>query len=288
LKSLQGLSVGDAFGELFFNPKHIAQIPERQLPPGPWYWTDDTNMALSIVDTLWRYKGIDQDYLASSFADRYVENPFRGYGGGAAQLLMRIGSGADWRILSPLLFRGGSYGNGSAMRIAPLGAFFTGDLGSVVEEAKKSAEVTHAHSEGQAGAIAVAVGASIAATDQPPSGNAFLKEIMNNVPVSEVRRGIENALRIPAGDTLEAVLKLGAGMEISCQDTVPFCLWCAAHNLDNYEEALWQTASGLGDVDTTCAIAGGIVALSCRKIPFEWIERREPLPVYLAGFMRDL
>ncbi|HEX9595880.1 MAG TPA: ADP-ribosylglycohydrolase family protein, partial [Anaerolineales bacterium] len=61
-------------------------------------------------------------------------------------------------------------------------------------------------------------------------------------------------------------------------DTVPFCLWSAAHNLDNYEEALWQTVAGLGDRDTTCAIVGGIVALSSGNVPLAWVRRREALP----------
>jgi ADP-ribosylglycohydrolase len=76
----------------------------------------------------------------------------------------------------------------------------------------------------------------------------------------------------------EAAHLLGTGQQISAQDTVPFCIWCAAYHLDDYAEALWHTVSGLGDRDTTCAIVGGIVALSAKNIPLDWIEHREPLP----------
>jgi ADP-ribosylglycohydrolase len=55
-------------------------------------------------------------------------------------------------------------------------------------------------------------------------------------------------------------------------------LWCAAYQLDDYKEGLWQAVAGLGDRDTTCAIVGGILALSCGGIPTEWKGRREPLP----------
>jgi ADP-ribosylglycohydrolase len=58
---------------------------------------------------------------------------------------------------------------------------------------------------------------------------------------------------------------------------VPFCLWAAERHLDSYETALWTTASVLGDMDTTCAIVGGIVALAS-PIPAEWLAAREPLP----------
>jgi ADP-ribosylglycohydrolase len=73
------------------------------------------------------------------------------------------------------------------------------------------------------------------------------------------------------------MLRLGTGNEVSAQDTVPFCLWSAAYHLENFEDALWWTARGLGDCDTTCAIVGGIVALSAPEIPALWLERREPL-----------
>ena len=63
-------------------------------------------------------------------------------------------------------------------------------------------------------------------------------------------------------------------------DTVPFALWCAATHLDDYPAALWATASAGGDVDTTCAIVGGIVAahVGTDGIPFTWQEAVEPLP----------
>ena len=53
-KALEGLSVGDALGERFFGPalEVLKRIDARLLPPGPWSWTDDTQMALSIVDIL--------------------------------------------------------------------------------------------------------------------------------------------------------------------------------------------------------------------------------------------
>ena len=59
-------------------------------------------------------------------------------------------------------------------------------------------------------------------------------------------------------------------------DTVPFALWCAARWIDDYEECMWRTVEGLGDRDTTCAIAGGIVALRS-PVPAEWVAAREPL-----------
>jgi ADP-ribosylglycohydrolase len=76
-----------------------------------------------------------------------------------------------------------------------------------------------------------------------------------------------------------AAKELGSGSRVISEDTVPFSVWCAARHLDSYEEALWSTVSGLGDRDTTCAIVGGIVALSAGRgsIPSAWLETRERL-----------
>lgn len=64
-------------------------------------------------------------------------------------------------------------------------------------------------------------------------------------------------------------------------DTVPFALWCAVHFLADYEAALWCCCDVGGDVDTTCAMVGGIVAgaVGIEGIPVLWREAREPLPV---------
>lgn len=275
--SLVGLSVGDAFGELFFSHTPY-NITNEDLPKSTWRWTDDTHMALSIVETLKAHDYIDQDSLAQAFAKRFTHEPWRGYAGGAVRVLHQIANGADWRKASPALFDGGSYGNGGAMRAAPIGGYFFNDLERAAREAKASAEVTHAHPEGQAGAIAVAVAAAIAANDAHPIGREFLEKVLLFVPAGETKRGIERSLTIPPAELFQAIHVLGTGGLVTAQDTVPFCLWNAAHHLHNFEEALWNTAKGLGDVDTTCAIVGGIVALSAKEIPQLWLERREPLP----------
>jgi len=280
-RSLDGLSVGDAFGELFFlHSPHEASL--ATLPSRPWRWTDDTHMALSIVESLEMDGRIDQDALAARFAARFAADPFRGYARGASHLLERVGRGERWQAISPTLFGTGSFGNGGAMRVAPLGAFFAADLPRVVREAAASAEVTHAHPEGRAGAVAVAVATALALTRPDLRGEAFLRETLPFVPEGETKRRIEYACAIPSGDLSRAMLALGTGADVSAQDTVPFCLWSAAHHLGQFEAALWNTAKGYGDVDTTCAIVGGIVAVSVPEVPAGLIARREPLPP-LAG-----
>ncbi len=285
LCSLEGLSIGDAFGERYFAGGAEQYIASRTLAHPPWHFTDDTQMALSIVAVLRQHGTIEQDALAASFSKHYEEE--RGYGDAMNRLVPMIYLSGMWRMMAPRLFSGeGSFGNGAAMRVAPIGAYFSDDMEAVVENAARSAEVTHAHPEAAAGAIAVAVATAHACRlrgKTPPTLPEFLDAILPHVPDSEVRQGIEAARGLPAGTTAtQAVRALGSGDGISAHDTVPFVLWCAGQHLDNYEEALWLTVSGLGDRDTTCAMVGGIVA--CRVgiagIPEAWRQAREPLPTW--------
>ena len=278
--SLVGLSVGDAFGQTFFRGDAAAAVGSRQLSPSPWRWTDDTAMALGIVQMLQECGGIECDRLAEIFATNFSHEPWRGYGPGTAQLLEAVRHGADWRQQSEAAFGGsGSMGNGAAMRVAPLGAYFADDVAAVVDQARASAVVTHAHPEGVAGAVAVATAAAVAASGG--TARDVLAEALRCTPDSETRDGIRRASELPAHtDAVGAARALGSGWEILATDTVPFCLWCVFRNLDDYESALWLTAAGLGDRDTTSAIVGGIVGAGVGEeaIPGHWLRACEPLP----------
>lgn len=279
--SLDGLSTGDAFGQQFFaHPTTIGNLlKNRTLPAMPWTYTDDTVMAMSIVDVLSERRTVDQEMLAALFAARHRFDPRRGYGGAAHAILSRISEGVPWRVASSSAFEGlGSMGNGGAMRVAPLGAYFFDDFEATVENARRSAEVTHAHAEGQAGAIAVAVAAACVARSNQEPGLLF-DIVLRHTPDSETRAGIERASAFPLHyDAGTAASVLGNGSRVTSQDTVPFSLWCAARNLGQFEEAMWCTVSGLGDRDTTCAIVGGILAASLdTKVPGAWVAAREPL-----------
>lgn len=285
LLSLEGLSVGDAFGERFFQPwkEAASAIEARTLPLAPWKYTDDTEMALAIVQVLEEHGRIDQNALARVFAARYRENPYRGYGETAQQILEAFRAELPWHWVSPNVFDGtGSKGNGGAMRVGPLGAYFAGDLDKVVSEARASAEVTHFHPEGQAGAIAIAVAAAWACQWRerrlPPQ--QLFEAVIDHTPPGVTRGGLERARELPLETSpIDAARELGSGQRVISEDTVPFSVWCAARHLDSYEEALWSTVSGMGDRDTTCAIVGSIVALSAGResIPSAWLEARERL-----------
>jgi ADP-ribosylglycohydrolase len=287
-ESLIGLSVGDALGARFegvgFDAARLEMVLERD---GIAAWTDDTQMAVSIVERLMDDGTIDQDRLAEAFGRRYES--WRGYGMGMHIVLPEIGAGKDWRDLKERVFPGGSFGNGSAMRVAPLGAYFhDAPVDTVVLEAKRSAEVTHAHPEALGGAAATAIGAWLAARsrgrDVPDWAELFSAVRTPLDPSLTVTRGVGVAATLePSVGLAEAVAQLGNGSKVSCPDTVPLALWLAFQFLDDFPAAIRHAVAAGGDTDTVAAIVGGIVAsrVGVESIPIEWRQGVEPVPVEL-------
>jgi ADP-ribosylglycohydrolase len=285
LLSLDGLGIGDALGEMFAYRPHtvLDSLKQSELPAGPWFHTDDTEMAISIAAVLKSHGTIHQDALSKRFVRRFERDPERGYGKMTRVQLRQNLAGEPWQVTSPRAFGGlGSMGNGGAMRVAPLGGYFADDLSRLVKEAEVSAVVTHAHSEGVAGTIAVAVAAAMASQSRSvsptESASRLFDEVIRLTPESEVRRKILLASQISKEMETEAVAKaLGRGDLVTAPDTVPFCIWAAAHHLDSFVDGLARTISVGGDCDTNAAIVGGIVALSVGRdgIPAEWLNARE-------------
>jgi ADP-ribosylglycohydrolase len=158
-------------------------------------------------------------------------------------------------------------------------------LATVSKQAALSAEVTHAHPEGIAGAIAIAVAAALAwkaRNEAGPLGPAWISEVRDAIPKGYTRDAVDEALSVPPTATVvEAARRLGNGSGVTAPDTVPLCLWLAARHTGTFEDAMWETVAALGDRDTTCAIVGGILVLRTahETIPKDWLASREQLPL---------
>lgn len=266
--------MGDAFGETWFRvaPDQVRQaIAGRETVAGPWQWTDDTALAIPLVRHLSRNERIDQDELALAFGRTYLADRDRGYGPSMHRVLRMIGEGGPWREVTTAQFGGqGSWGNGAAMRVAPLGVHYADDLGVVIAEATAQAEVTHAHREAVAGSVAVAVAAALIA--RGGAGIAVLEAAANAVPDTEVGNRLRRTVALrPDSNPMHVAGMVGCGVEIAAFDTVPFALWCAVHHVGDLEEALWSVVMPGGDTDTLGAIVGGALG-AVSELPVDWIE----------------
>lgn len=285
---MEGLATGDAFGEAcsYYYDNARATLNGNIARLGSIRYTDDTEMASAIFEVLIRLGGIDEDVLAWQFRRRFHRDVDRGYGKMTRRWLERTLAGEEWRKVTGEAFGGGSYGNGSAMRAAPVGAWFCDDVAKVVKMATASAVVTHGHPEGIAGAVAVALATAVAVARRGEPAETVAAAIFRTVStyVSEGRTalGIAAAQKLSRETTVrEAAAALGNGAEITCMDTVPFCLWNASRCLADYREAIVSTIEAGGDCDTNAAIVGGIVAAytGAEAIPADWLAVREALRV---------
>ncbi|WP_280494181.1 ADP-ribosylglycohydrolase family protein [Nocardia asiatica] len=295
--SLEGLSVGDALGAQFFVPgRSLPDLRAGRPPAPPWQWTDDTEMACSVYSEIRDRGHIDRDVLAAVFADRC--EPYRGYGAGTVVVLHEIRDGRHWADAAGAVFGGhGSWGNGAAMRVAPLGAYYAGDLDRAAAQAALSAEVTHRHPEAIVGAMAVAVAASYAAAarGRDCAPDELLDAVEPYLVDGRTAEGVRRARKLLRRSAAEAAYELGNGAQVSAQDTVPFTLWAAASFLGDYPAAVTACIEAGGDADTTAAIVGGIVAahtgVGCRGathgIPEGWLAARESLPTWVTNRHRS-
>ncbi|WMX12457.1 ADP-ribosylglycohydrolase family protein [Aureispira sp. CCB-E] len=285
-KSLKGLSIGDAFGESFFGESFfgerafvLSKIAQREIPTTTWEFTDDTVMAIAIVEQLKRHESIVPNELIQLFVENHDKDPNRGYGATARRILREVGEGGDWRKITTAVFDGmGSMGNGAAMRVAPIGAYYYDDFEKIKMLTFDASKVTHANIEAKAGALAVALGAALATQIKlhqiSLNPHEFINQILAHLPDTDTRSKIKKSLSVPYSyhiDTVKTIL--GNGSKIMTQDTVPFTIWCAAHNLEHFENALWKAVSILGDRDTIGAIVGSITILSSKEenIPKKWV-----------------
>ncbi|MFE4975609.1 ADP-ribosylglycohydrolase family protein [Kitasatospora sp. NPDC056651] len=285
LDSLLGLCVGDALGAQFFVPETArAHLAARTEPPGPWPWTDDTEMACSVYAAQRERGTVDTFDLTYAFALRHDFD--RGYGPAANRLLRLIREGGDAKALAAGLFDGqGSYGNGAAMRVAPLGAAYAEDPAAVVRPAADTALITHTHPQAVDGAIAVAVAAAYAARSRtrPMTPDRFLESVAGLTPNGAVKDGLLEARGLLGQPDLRVAARLlGNGSRTSAADTVPYALWCAARHQADYRAAVREAIAAGGDMDTVAAITGGVVAAhtGTAGIPRAWLDACEPLPAW--------
>ena len=196
-------------------------------------FTDDTVLTVAVADCILNGKKYAE--TLKLYGQCY---PNVGYGN-------TFGSWLDSGSLAP--YR--SFGNGSAMRVSPVGFAFT-TLNSVLEEARKSAEVTHDHPEGIKGAQAVAL--AIYLTREGYSKDA-------------IRDYVEDSFEYDLHRTLDEI-RPSYDFDETCQGSVPEAIIAFLESND-YEDAVRKAVSLGGDSDTQACIAGGIAQAFYRKIP---------------------
>jgi ADP-ribosylglycohydrolase len=217
-----GAIAGDIIGSIYeFAPIKTTEFPLFQ---EPMTFTDDSVCTIALADSI--LNGTD---FANRLKRFYRKYPFRGFS-------FRFANWADSDNMKPY----NSLGNGSAMRVSPVG-FAYDSLEEVLDYAKKSAEVTHNHPEGITGAQATA-------------GCIFLAR--QHSTKDEILAFVEDQFEYDVHTPLEEIRPNYAFNE-TCAGSVPQAIRCFLEAND-YEESIRLAISLGGDADTLACIAGSI------------------------------
>jgi ADP-ribosylglycohydrolase len=208
-------------------------------------FTDDSVMSVAIAGALLE----GRDY-ADAMVELGQKHPFAGYG----KLFQ------EW-LFAPETGPYNSWGNGSAMRVSPIG-FAGSSEGWVVREAERTAAVTHNHPEGIRGAQAIALSVFLAREGKE-------KE--------EIRAAISDRFGYEMNRSVDGI-RPGYTFDVSCPGSVPESIICFLDSHD-FESAIRNAVSLGGDTDTMACMAGAIAQAFYGGIPEEIRSAtRERLP----------
>lgn len=250
-----GAIAGDIIGSVYeHRPIKTTDFPLFQSKSR---FTDDTVLTVAVADAI--VKKNDYQSALKTYGQAY---PDAGFG----MLFFNWLFSADSRPYN-------SFGNGSAMRVSPVGfAFETRE--AVLAEAEKCAAVTHNHPDGIAGAQAVALAVWMARQDAAKD---------------DIKREIETQFGYDLSRRLDAI-RPGYQFDVTCQGSVPEAL-IAFYESENLEDAIRKAISLGGDSDTLGCITGGIAQAYYKKIPEDIINKvyarlPEPFVPVIENFNR--
>lgn len=255
LGSLVGTAVGDSLGA------------------GGKRYTDDTAMMIGVAESLIEKKGFDADHIAHVFVKNYYAEPWRGYGPGPPRIFEMIRSGSNWKDVAEKMYPGGSYGNGSAMRIAPIGLLYYDNPSGLREVACQSSRITHTHVLGTEGAAlqAYAVALAVETKSGQLDVDGFLTKLDNFVNAGLYRERVKS-MTVLLGRTAgksEVIRELGNTVEAF--NSVPISIYSFLAN-SRFRNCLEYALSLGGDRDTISAMTGAIAGAcyGIEEIPAEW------------------
>ncbi len=232
-----GAIIGDIIGSVY----EVIDIKTTDFPlfSERSTFTDDTVLTVAIADSI--LNDIPYEINLKKYFRMF---PYAGYGG-----TFRVWAASE--SMDPY----NSWGNGSAMRVSPVGFAFD-TLDEVLSESRRSAAVTHNHPEGIKGAQSVASAIFLA---------------RNNKSKDQIKQFIEERFQYNLDEPLDEIRRYYT-FDVSCQGSVPQAITAFLESSD-FEDAIRKAISIGGDSDTIACITGGIAQAYYREIP-EFIQGR--------------
>ena len=276
-----GSALGDAIGEVaFFHPTReslCAHLEKLEI----YRYTDDTAMSIGIAESIVNTGCLDKQDLGKTFRENFTREPWRGYASGPPNVFSMVEElGIAYGEAAQRLFGGsGSFGNGSAMRVVPVGLVFH-DSPDLYEMARVSAVVTHAHPLGIDGAAVQSKAVALAVQHDPEdafASDAFVQDLLGFARTSEMRDKIREVGDLILGETPPSAAVQRLGLTVAVHESLPFALYSFLRHPKSFEDCLWCAILSGGDRDTmgamACALSGAYLGI--KAIPQSWIEKLE-------------
>lgn len=281
LGALVGSALGDAIGELAFHYPIKDRLITAVDQSVQLRYTDDTAMAIGLAESLVEKGDILENHLGNTFSDHFSLEPWRGYASGPPTIFSLVKmKGMTYSEAAKSLFHGqGSFGNGAAMRIGPVGLFFC-DASELYEKACASAAVTHAHPIGMDGAAVQAQAVALAVKLNPqhafPTGHLF-QVLIECAGTPQIREKLETVQQLIAEDASPDRAANRLGRSVAVHESMPFSLYSFFKYPHDFEECLFCAVLNGGDRDTlgamACALSGAYLGI--HAVPQVWQNRLE-------------
>jgi poly(ADP-ribose) glycohydrolase ARH3 len=281
---LLGLALGDALGAPFEGRSRRtgAQIDAWIDAREALRWTDDTHMALTLARHLVDDPELDDpEALGTAFARAYGLEPWRGYGSGPPQVFAMVEQGLGFEEAAGSLFDGsGSFGNGAAMRVAPVGLLPAAtDPSEAARLAELQARVTHTHPDAIDGATVVAQVIAGLIDLAHVDDDALVRVVsatIGRLSKGSVRDRLLDVTDLLAsgGEAATAARRCGTG--VAAKESVPAALAALLGGGDPLRVVTTAIRFG-GDTDTIAAMAGAMAgaAWGLEHLPGALLDRLE-------------
>jgi poly(ADP-ribose) glycohydrolase ARH3 len=293
LGGMLGSALGDAIGELAFRSPEEAKLRTEIACADVLVYTDDTAMAIGLAESILHLGHLDPQHLGDTFRINHLHEPWRGYAVGPPTIFALVTDrGISYSQAARSLFGGqGSFGNGAAMRVAPVGLFFH-DSADLDEQARASAAVTHAHPIGIDGAavLALAVAQAAALSPQEPFPfETFCHELIAFAHTAEIRDKMIQVQTLIADQVAPDEAAWRLGQSVAVHESLPFALYSFLRYPKAYEACLFCAVLNGGDRDTLGAMAGAVSGayLGVETILLSWREKLEN-GQYIERLAREL
>lgn len=287
IATLVGCAIGDALGNPFEMKPAISPLLtewDGQFKAGGTFWrgeagqyTDDTLMSIALSKSLIQSNGFDPEDVAREYLAWYDTGNTRGIGTTTASAMMNLKLGANHQESGLIRGHDGlpAGGNGTAMRVAPIGLAYRHDLLHLMEYAIKDAAITHNSLEPKIGSAAVAMGVALLA-NRVSDTKAVLADVSAVLTDSLVKDKIVQAiLFIEDGrDPVEALAQIGTSGYVP--ETVGAAFYCLGAT-ESFQDAVIMAVKAGGDTDTTAAVVGAMAGTwyGLEGIPEEYKDKVE-------------